>query len=31
MICTVCDVWFDPVEGCDHRVLLMNKADEDAV
>lgn len=24
MICTVCDVWYDPVSGCDHRVLIMN-------
>ena len=24
MICTVCDVWYDPQSGCDHRVLLMN-------
>lgn len=22
MICTVCDVWYDPQSGCDHRVLL---------
>ena len=24
MICTVCDVWYDPTVGCDHRVLEMN-------
>jgi hypothetical protein len=35
MICTVCDVWYDPTGECDHRVLVMNamlKEDtEDAV
>jgi hypothetical protein len=24
MICTVCDVWYDPQSGCDHRVLAIN-------
>lgn len=24
MICTVCDVWYDPQSGCDHRVLLAD-------
>jgi hypothetical protein len=24
MICTVCDVWYDPVSGCDHRILAIN-------
>ena len=28
MICTVCDVWYDPQEGCDHRFLTMKKAIE---
>lgn len=23
MICTVCDVWYDPVRGCDHRIKNM--------
>jgi hypothetical protein len=35
MICTVCDVWYDPATGCDHRVLVMNamlkEESEDAV
>jgi len=29
MICTVCDVWYDPVSGCDHRVLLMPTGETD--
>jgi len=29
MICTVCDVWYDPVRGCDHRVLLMPTEETD--
>ena len=24
MICTVCDVWYDPTRGCDHRLLVIN-------
>ena len=21
MICKVCDVWYDPTSGCDHRII----------
>lgn len=21
MICKVCDVWYDPASGCDHRII----------
>ncbi len=21
MICEVCDVWYDPTSGCDHRII----------
>jgi len=27
MICTVCDVWYDPQTECDHRVIAMNIRD----
>lgn len=26
MICSLCGVWYDPANECDHRVIAMNKA-----
>ena len=29
MICKVCGVWYDPIRGCDHRILTMKDTKSD--